>query len=397
METKVSRRNDTTHVAPAAANIQCKLTVGSVNDPMEAQADAVADQVMRMPANGLIQRKCSHCEEEEKAQRKPLTSFIQKKEASGNVSTASDAVSNKIQATKGNGAPLDPSTKTFMESRFGIDFSNVNIHTDSQAVALSSELNAQAFAVGNDVYFNSGKYSPESSQGKHLLAHELTHVLQQRHAEKLVQRRLVVDPNDFVPLPSGFSGPPTPLPIAVQGLINETCPDGNFVVDTNTGVVSLGNSDFCEPWHPPMLPDVKRFNNTATPVGCECLCNVINHSNTVTINFTAGGPFEQPDSIPNSTNGSGSNTTVNVDPRFQGQYRINGRWVDLPFFLLFSHELCGHALSSMRGTHARPGTTPPRGTPPDERHAVDVERAIAAEHNLPRRPEDYAGAARERP
>lgn len=146
-----------------------------------------------------------------------------------------------------------------------------------------------------------------------------------------------------------------------------------------------------------MLPEIKRFNHTATPVGCECLCNVINDPNTVTINFTAGGPFEQPDSIPNSTNGRGSNTTVNVDPRFQGQYRINGRWVDLPFFLLFSHELCGHALSSMRGTHARPGPTPAGGTPPDERHAVDVERSIAAEHSLPRRPEDYSGAARQKP
>ena len=67
-----------------------------------------------------------------------------------------------------------------MESRMGTDFSNVRIHTDSQSVALSSELNAQAFTVGHDVYFNSGKYSPESSDGKHLLAHELTHVIQQQ-------------------------------------------------------------------------------------------------------------------------------------------------------------------------------------------------------------------------
>ena len=179
MEAKLSKTNNNTRNASAATNIQCKLTVGSVNDPMEAQADAVADQVMRMPEHGLIQRKCSKCEEEEKAQRKPLTSFIQKKEASGNTTIASDAMSNKIQATKGNGAALDSSTKTFMESRFGTDFSRVNIHTDSHAVALSSELNAQAFTVGNDVYFNSGKYSPESSEGKHLLAHELTHTLQQ--------------------------------------------------------------------------------------------------------------------------------------------------------------------------------------------------------------------------
>jgi hypothetical protein len=179
MNPQFSKTTDDKGCTSAAADIQCKLTVGSVNDPMEAQADAVADQVMRMPEKGLIQRKCSHCEEEDKAQRKPLTSFIQKKEASGNTTVASDGISTKIQETKGSGASLDSSTKNFMESRFGTNFSNVRVHTDSQAVALSSELNAQAFTVGNDVYFNAGKYSPESADGKRLLAHELTHTIQQ--------------------------------------------------------------------------------------------------------------------------------------------------------------------------------------------------------------------------
>lgn len=66
-----------------------------------------------------------------------------------------------------------------MESRFGTDFSDVKIHTGSEAVQMSSELNAQAFAVGNDIYFNEGKYNPNSDSGKHLLAHELTHTVQQ--------------------------------------------------------------------------------------------------------------------------------------------------------------------------------------------------------------------------
>ena len=66
-----------------------------------------------------------------------------------------------------------------MESRFGTDFSNVKIHTGNEAVQMSRELNAQAFMVGNDVYFNEGKYRPNSDSGKHLLAHELTHAVQQ--------------------------------------------------------------------------------------------------------------------------------------------------------------------------------------------------------------------------
>jgi hypothetical protein len=160
--------------------IQCKLTVGPADDPMEAEADAMADKVMRMPENNFIQRKCSHCEEEEKAQRKPLASFIQKKETSGSGTVVSDTLGAQITSTRGNGGTLDKPVKNFMETQLGADFSGVRVHTDSQAAAFSSALNAQAFTIGNDVYFNSGKYSPESSEGKHLLAHELTHVVQQQ-------------------------------------------------------------------------------------------------------------------------------------------------------------------------------------------------------------------------
>ena len=78
----------------------------------------------------FIQRKCAHCEEEQKAQRKPLLSFIQKKET-GNNSIASDSISNQIQSTKNDGNPISATTKSFMESRFGKDFSNVKIHTGS--------------------------------------------------------------------------------------------------------------------------------------------------------------------------------------------------------------------------------------------------------------------------
>ncbi|MGN6268103.1 MAG: eCIS core domain-containing protein [Ginsengibacter sp.] len=181
--------------------IQRKLSVGAVDDPLEDEADNMADKVMRMPEQNFIQRKCAHCEEEERAQRKPLesfiqkkctaceeeeaqrkplASFIQKKQSSANNSViASDNVSNQIQSTKNRGAAMHETTKSFMESRFGTDFSNVKIHTGNYALQLSKELNAQAFTVGNDIYFNEGKYQPESFAGKHLLAHELTHTIQQ--------------------------------------------------------------------------------------------------------------------------------------------------------------------------------------------------------------------------
>ncbi|MBL0341286.1 MAG: DUF4157 domain-containing protein [Bacteroidetes bacterium] len=78
---------------------------------------------------------------------------------------------------------MDTGTRSFMENRFGADFGNVKIHTDSQSSHLNRELNAKAFTVGNDIYFNSGKYSPQSESGKHLLAHELTHVVQQNYSQ----------------------------------------------------------------------------------------------------------------------------------------------------------------------------------------------------------------------
>jgi len=166
--------------------IQCKLSIGSPDDPLEAEADAMADTVMRMPEQNFIQRKCSHCEEEEKVQRKPLASFIQRKESSAG-SLASDAITNQIHSSKGGGSSMDGHTQSFMQSRFGADFSHVKIHTGHESVQMNRELNAKAFTVGNDIYFNVGQYNPNSGEGKHLLAHELTHTIQQGQG---VQRKI---------------------------------------------------------------------------------------------------------------------------------------------------------------------------------------------------------------
>ncbi len=178
-------------ISPAAAvealqviqplTVQPKLSVGAVNDPAEHEADAMADQVMRMPEQGFVQRKCADCEKEEKINRKPLsgsiTPFIQtKSEGSAPVNSA---ISSTIQSSRGSGSTLDSNTQTFMGSRMGSDFSTVKIHNDSQSAQLNQSLNAKAFTVGNDIYFNQGQYQPQSPEGKRLLAHELTHVHQQ--------------------------------------------------------------------------------------------------------------------------------------------------------------------------------------------------------------------------
>ncbi|MDR7209466.1 DUF4157 domain-containing protein [Flavobacterium piscis] len=128
-----------------------------------------------------VQTKCADCEKEDKVQKKDKEEekAVQKKGLNSETEIQNNALEGKLDSSKGSGTGLDKKTKKEMESGFGSDFSNVKIHTDANAVQMSQELGAQAFTNGNDVYFNQGKYNPESKEGKHLLAHELTHTVQQ--------------------------------------------------------------------------------------------------------------------------------------------------------------------------------------------------------------------------
>ena len=182
--------------------VNSKLTIGQPNDRFEQEADATADQVIKMPQSPPpIQRKCEDCDEEQ-LQMKPLaesiTPIIQKQSEeeeelqmkgfdSGVIQTkpaeASTDISSKLNQTKGSGSKLADGTNQFMSNAFGTDFSGVNIHTDTHAIQMNRSLNARAFTHGSDVYFNKGEYNPGSGEGKHLLAHELTHVVQQGGAK----------------------------------------------------------------------------------------------------------------------------------------------------------------------------------------------------------------------
>ncbi|MBB4804826.1 hypothetical protein HNP38_000098 [Chryseobacterium defluvii] len=203
---KCVKKSGTTHASFFKPAIQKKLSVGSADDSYEAEADRVADQVMKMqgsssqPAHtgALLQRKCAACEQEEKLQMKPLTESITpliQRSSSESGGVAPDPMESQINSGKGGGNRMDAETESFMESRFSADFSNVKIHTGNEAVQMSRELSAQAFTVGNDIYFNEGKYDPNSDHGKHLLAHELTHTIQQGNriqakSEHRIQRYL---------------------------------------------------------------------------------------------------------------------------------------------------------------------------------------------------------------
>ena len=143
-----------------------------------------------------IQPKCDECEKEEMEEPREERELQRKEvaDAPGNPSDEEENIQTKsgnarpeanadfqsrLDASKGGGSPLSSATSSTMESAFGADFSGVRVHTGSEAVQMNKELKAQAFTHGNDIYFNEGKYDIESTGGKHLLAHELTHTVQQ--------------------------------------------------------------------------------------------------------------------------------------------------------------------------------------------------------------------------
>src|SRR5215218_9702296 len=92
----------------------------------------------------------------------------------------SPEVASQIQSQKGGGSPLPPAVRKFMEPRFRADFSGVRVHTGESAAKLNRQLSARAFATGNDIFFGRDRFKPENPEGKELIAHELTHTIQQR-------------------------------------------------------------------------------------------------------------------------------------------------------------------------------------------------------------------------
>jgi chemotaxis protein histidine kinase CheA len=227
--------------------IQTKLSIGQPNDVYEKEADSMADKVVQRLAQPedmtkkehavqtkpfstsftpFVQRKCDHCEEEDKLQKKekgneklvngklqkkPILEStaepqdydslslgegpgeavqrkctecekeekLQKKSETQFTHLAPSNIEQSLSASKDSGSSLPVAIGKQMGHSFGADFSGVRIHHDSSAASMNKSLHAHAFTHGSDIYFNSGKYDVNSNPGKHLLAHELTHVVQQ--------------------------------------------------------------------------------------------------------------------------------------------------------------------------------------------------------------------------
>lgn len=198
---------------PSAVRVQpSSLRVSSPSDPAEKEADSTAKKVVRMsvpestvafvrtPRGGVFRQvKDEKKKEEEKEKKEPgkdreirrvpespyvarFSGAVQRM-AEGSPNVSPNLAAELRSATAG-GEPLPLSVRRFMEPRFRADFSGVRIHTGERAAGLSRQLGAKAFATGSHVFFGRGQYQPESTEGRELIAHELTHTLQQGGATR---------------------------------------------------------------------------------------------------------------------------------------------------------------------------------------------------------------------
>ena len=162
--------------------VQPKLSVSPSDDPHEREADRVAERVTRAPT---VRRACAACS----AGEGPCPKC---EEEGGRVqrrvepSSDSSAVSvpDGFARSLGPGRALDPTTRAEMENGFGQDFGHVRVHTDARAAESARSVNALAYTSGRDVVFGAAQYAPQSADGRRLLAHELTHVVQQRESRE---------------------------------------------------------------------------------------------------------------------------------------------------------------------------------------------------------------------
>ena len=169
----------------APSRVQTKLTIGQPRDPYEQEADQVAERVMRIPG-----------------------------------ARVDSGPAGPVDGAQVGGQSLPRATRAFFEPRFGHDFSQVRVHADARAARLAQAMQARAFTQGRDVVFGAGQYAPGTPAGQRLLAHELTHVVQQGAAR--------AQPG-----------------AAMSPLVSEHCSDriqGSFLGDLWEGVKSVGRT-----------------------------------------------------------------------------------------------------------------------------------------------------------
>jgi hypothetical protein len=303
--------------ARAPLVLQRKLEVGAVDDPLEREADAVADRVMRAadaeiavaPAPPKVSRKCAACDEEGKAQRTPGAAPIlsrkcdaceedeKARRASADSATNWDgqtAPESVHGALAAPGAPLERAARAFFEPRFGRDLADVRVHADARAAQSAREVGARAYTVGTDIVFARGAYAPATEGGRRLIAHELAHVMQQGDAKPAVQRKCSHDgtltncANPLLPLSGRLAGqiahrqingwsaiPPHSIPRATK----------KFMGKPSTPATNIGFADLWQNLTSVNIGEIKSTLTGSAVAGAEARHYVTRHDES-----TARGP-----------------------------------------------------------------------------------------------------------
>ncbi|MDH5493949.1 MAG: DUF4157 domain-containing protein, partial [Myxococcales bacterium] len=187
-------------ISAAPGQVQAKLEIGDSTDPLEAEADRVAEHVLTA---GPVAAPAAPTPPPAISTRAPLVQRDASPPAAAALLAAAPAAATAhapaplasaiAQQRASGGNPLPADERTFMETRFGRDFSAVRVHTGSSANDLNARLGARAFTLGTDLFFADGQYEPGSQQGRRLLAHELAHTVQQQGGAERVQRDVIFD------------------------------------------------------------------------------------------------------------------------------------------------------------------------------------------------------------
>jgi outer membrane protein OmpA-like peptidoglycan-associated protein len=386
-------------------SIQPKLVINRPDDQYEREADHVAEQVMRMP-EPAVQRKAGcpfgrgpGCADDEEKIKKGTI----RRKASENAGPSSDVPLIVHEALQSPGEPLDARTRAFFEPRFGYDFGHIRIHTDADLSA--SAIAAEAFTHGPDIFFARGFYAPHTSRTQLLLAHELTHTLQQQanrvpqtgsvasgHKEEQGKNRTgSLQMNSISPVNARLAGTPllqrkvmvqeppeypkqVPPGVTYASIINEyvgrLC--SGFTVDPS-GEVRPPSDKFCA-----------KAATTPTPESCKCLCDMTalpeRDRSVGTWNiFMADNRWPYTDLMKRS---------VYVHSPYSGMEF--GSWSTGPNahriteknWLVLGHELCGHAWLYVREGKPGPEVVRDEGRVTHD-PTVEIENKIAGEHEIP--------------
>ncbi len=193
---------------PSGILLKLRQAVSEEEDTEELEADGIAQRVMGMSDEEIGVSSIGIADIRRKAASSGRTDHELSFEAGGSANVPAGVLSE-------GGRALDPAIRAFMEPRFGHDFSRVRVHTNSRAVASAQALDALAFTLGSDIAFGAGQYRPQSPDGRLLIAHELTHVLQQKVASPNMRQRQCS--TAFAPIIQRQTAVPAPAPDSSQG------------------------------------------------------------------------------------------------------------------------------------------------------------------------------------